>query len=465
MTDVKRPNYFTSQFLVAQDLNDEQAYHLGFRQRHQRTMHATGITEGLDVALVGGTQVQVSAGSAVDREGRDIVLAPDRTYTLVSGGVGDDVYLTVSYHEDLDPADEYTQTGLGQFTRITERPLLQDTLVVPPADGSVIVLARIRLNGRGVIESNASIDTSVRSLATATIARGAVADIELADGAVTLSKLASEVQPLAMQGADAIKVDTDNVARRITIGETHAARTDNPHATTAAQIDARGGANRLVAQINSGAALIARPRIESAVVTGVVTFEQVPVFNSEIFSDIIDPGAGPGPLDVSFAIDDIPAIGSTTAADQGFGRETILRSETDEATGRFRIFATRGSGSAAGPVKVRWFATRPAPGPNAIVDITVTVSPGTVTLHDSTPQVFTATVNSADVAVGWSLAEPDAGTLSNVAPTSVTYTPPAASGTYHVVATSHLDPTKTGSAEVKLNLEVVDSPPAVPDSA
>ena len=465
MTDVKRPNYFTSQFLVAQDLNDEQVYHLGFRQRHQRTMHATGIAEGLDVTLVGGTQVQVSAGSAIDRDGHDIVLVSARAYSLVSGGVGDDVYLTLSYHEVLDPADEYTQTGLGQFTRITERPLLQDTLGVPPTDGSVIVLARIRLNGRGAIESNASIDTSFRSLATATVAPGAVAETELAEGAVTLGKLAPEVQPLAMQGANAIKIDTDNVARRITIGETHAARTDNPHATTAAQIDSRGGANRLVAQINAGAGVIARPRIESAVVTGVVTFDQVPVFNSEIFSDIIDPGAGPGPLDLSFAIDDIPAIGSTTAADQGFGRETILRGETDEATGRFRIFATRASGSAAGQVKVRWFASRPAAGPNATVDIKVTVSPGTVTLHDSTPQVFTATVNSADVAVGWSLAESNAGALSNFTPTSVTYSPPAAPGKYHVVATSHLDPTKSGSAEVTLNLEVVDSPPAVPDSA
>jgi hypothetical protein len=465
MTDVKRPNYFTSQFLVAQDLNDEQAYHLGFRQRHLRTMHAAGIAEGLDVTLVGGTQVQVGAGSAIDREGHEIVLVNARTYTLVSGGVGDDVYLTVSYHEDLDPADEYTQTGLGQFTRVTERPVLQDTLVVPPADGSVIVLARIRLNGRGVIESNASIDTGVRAFATTIIARGAVGERELAEPAVTLNKLAAEVQPFAIQGADAIKVDTDSVARRIAIGETHAARADNPHATSAAQIDTRGGVNRIAAQINGGAGVIARPRIESAVVTGVVTFEQVPVFNSEIFSDVIDPGVGPGPLDLSFAIDDVPAVGSTTAADQGFGRDTILRSETDEATGRFRIFATRGSGSAPGQVKVRWFATRATPGPNATVDINVTLSPSSVTLHATTPQVFTATVNSADVAVGWSLAEPNAGTLSNVGPTSVTYTPPAASGTYHVVATSHLDPTKTGSAEVKLDLEVVDSPPPAPDSA
>ena len=460
MADIKRPNYFTSQFLVAQDLNDEQAYHLGYLRRHLGAMHRSGVVEGLDVTLVGGTQVQVSAGSAIGREGREIVLVEARTHTLLSGGVGDDVYLTIAFHEDLDPADQYTQTGLGQFTRITERPLLQDTLAAPAADGSAVVLARIRLNSRGAVESNASIDTSVRTLAGATVAPKAVTTAHLIDAAVTLAKLAAEVQPLAIQGANAIRVDTDATAKRVSIGEIHSPRTDNPHATTAAQIDAKGGANRVVTQINAGAGVIARSRVESSVVTGVVTFEQVPVFNAETFSDAINPGVGPGPLDVAFAIDDVPRAGFTTAADQGFGRETMLRSEIDETTGRFRIFATRASGSSAGQVKVRWFATRPAAGPNATVDIKVTVSPASVNLTGITPQLFTATVNSADIAVQWSLGESNGGTLSNFTPTSVTYTPPAASGTYHVVAASSLDPRKTGSAEVKLNLEVVDSPPA-----
>ena len=459
MADIKRPTYFTSQFLVAEDLNEEQAYHLGYLRRHLGAMHTSGVVAGLDVTLISGTQVRVSAGSAIDKEGREIVLVDARTYTLLSGGVGDDVYLTIAYHEVFDPADQYTQTGLGQFTRITERPLLQDSVAPSAGDDSVVALARIRLNSRGAIESNASIDTSVRTLAGATVAPKAVATTHLADAAVTLAKLAAEVQPRDIQGANAIRVDTDASAKRVSIGETHSPRTDNPHATTAAQIDAKGGANRIVTQINASAGVLARSRVESSVVTGVVTFEQVPIFNAETFSDTIDPGVGPGPLDVAFAIDDLPVAGFTTAADQGFGRETILRSEIDETTGRFRIFATRASGSSAGQVKVRWFATRPATGPNATVDIKVTVSPASVNLTSITPQVFTATVNSADFAVGWSLAESNGGTLSNVMPTSVTYTPPAASGTYHVVATSHLDPRKTASVEVRLNLDVVDSPP------
>ena len=360
MADIKRPSYFTSQFLVAQDLSDEQAYHLSLRRLHQRAMHTSGVAEKLDVEFIAGRQVQVGAGSAIDRDGREIVLADARTYTLVSGGAGDDVYLTIAYHEDFDPADQFTQTGLDEFTRITERPQLQDSIAVPPADGSAIVLARIRLNGRGAIESNASIDTSVRTLAGVTVAPRAVGTTHLADGAVTRDKLAPAVQPLGMHGVNAIRVDTDDAAKRITISETHSPRVDNPHATTAAQIDLQGGANRLAAQINAGASIVARSRIQSAVVSGVVAFEQVPVSSSEIISEPIDPGFGPGPVAVELALEDVPSAGSTTAADFGFGRATLLRSEVDEATGRFRLFATRSASSPAGPVKVRWFAARPA---------------------------------------------------------------------------------------------------------
>jgi hypothetical protein len=359
MADIKRPNYFTSQFLVARDLTDEQAYHLGLRRRHQHTMHTSGVADGLDVRLVVGRQVEIGAGSAIDENGREIVLLEPRAYTLVSGGVGDDVYVAISYHEELDPADRYTQTGLDEFTRITERALLQDSVQAPPADGSAIVLARIRLNGRGAIESNASIDPNVRTLSSAAVAPNAITTPHLADGAVTLPKLDRAVQPFAVRGAGAITVGTDDAAKLVTIGETHSARVDNPHATTAAQIDNQGGANRLVAQINAGAAIITRARIQSALASGVVAFEQVPVTTNEIFSDPIDPGFGPGPVAVDFAVDDAPVVGSTAAGDEGYGRMTVLRSEVDVASGRFRIFATRAASFPAGPVKVRWFAARP----------------------------------------------------------------------------------------------------------
>jgi hypothetical protein len=192
MADIKRPNYFTSQFLVEKDFDDEQAYHLTSRRRHNRALHTSGVAHGLDVTLVSGTQVQVSAGTAIDRDGREIVLAEPRMHDLLIRGANLDVFLTIAYRDVLDQADQDTQ-GLGEFTRTTERPLLQDGTVVPPADSPAIVLARIRLNGASVIESNASIDTTVRTLSSSKLGHSVVAAANLADGAVSTAKLADSV--------------------------------------------------------------------------------------------------------------------------------------------------------------------------------------------------------------------------------------------------------------------------------
>ena len=67
MAEIKRPNYFTSQFLVEKDFNDEQAYHLTTRRRHNRVAHTAGVADGLDVTRVSNTQVQIGAGTAIDK--------------------------------------------------------------------------------------------------------------------------------------------------------------------------------------------------------------------------------------------------------------------------------------------------------------------------------------------------------------------------------------------------------------
>src|SRR5512143_1280417 len=142
MAEIKRPNYFTSQFLVEKDFNDEQSYHLNSRRRHNRVLHSSGVVDGLGVTFVVGTQITVVAATAIDKDGREIVLADPQVYTLAPRGIGGrDVYLTIAYQELFDPADQDSQE-VNEFTRITERPLLQDSTAVPPTDGSVIVLAR-----------------------------------------------------------------------------------------------------------------------------------------------------------------------------------------------------------------------------------------------------------------------------------------------------------------------------------
>jgi hypothetical protein len=409
MAEIKRPNYFTSQFLVEKDFNDEQAYHVGMRRRLNRVLHASGVADGLTVSRVSATQVRVSSGTAIDRQGREIALEDPRTYTLSTAGNDLDVYLTISYGEFLDPADKDTQAGLDKYVRTTERPQLQDGAAAPPTDGSVILLARIRLSASGTIESDGSIDSSVRTMVSARLAPRCIGTEQLADGAVTFAKFATDAVP------------------------------------TAQRIDHQGGTNRIVAQINAGSGVIARSRIETDMATGVVVFSNVLPNNLVQFSDEIDPGLGTGPLCLQLSLDEA-AI--TSAGDANFGRGIFLRSEVDRTSGRFRIFLSRSLGTASA-VRVRWHALKPAvSAPDAAVQVGVAISPPAPILPGNTAQLLTATVTNGAPGVTWSGPAQGGGTLSGQTFTTATYTSPGVSGTYQVTATSLVDPTKSATVSI-----------------
>jgi hypothetical protein len=87
--------------------------------------------------------------------------------------------------------------------------------------------------------------------------------------------------------------------------------------------------------------------------------------------------------------------------------------------------------------------------------VTVTVSPSSATVAVGGTKQFTATVaNAANTAVTWSVQEGAAGGTVSAAGL---YTAPATPGTYHVVATSVQDPTKSGSATVTVQPPVTIS--------
>jgi hypothetical protein len=189
MAEIKRPNYFTAQFLVDKDFNDEQAYHVTFRRRHNRVSHTIGVADGLNVGFVDSANVQIATGTAFDINGNEIVFNDPVTYALKTKANNQDVYLTVAYQDVTDPADAYPPAPVN-FTRTTERPVIQDSLTVPPTDGSVIALARIHLNNTGQIQSATSIDTSVRILSSAKMAPGSITAPQISAGAVTNTQLA-----------------------------------------------------------------------------------------------------------------------------------------------------------------------------------------------------------------------------------------------------------------------------------
>ena len=185
MAEIKRLHYFTGEFLVEKDFTDEQAYHIDMRRRHNRLFHGFGVVDGLVVSRTADRQVQITAGSAIDGQGREVVVGDTLSYLLKGGGTT--LYLTLAYEEALLDADRSPQTGVSDFTRWTEQAVLGESATLPPNDGSVIVIARLALKGAGVIDV---IDTSdVPIAAVSAIAPGAVREDQIANGSVTDAKI------------------------------------------------------------------------------------------------------------------------------------------------------------------------------------------------------------------------------------------------------------------------------------
>ena len=242
MAEVKRLNYFNSQFLKEKDFQDEQAYHIQMRRLNNQRLHTPGIVSGLEVAQVGNTEISVTAGMAIDRDGREIFLPPDpppSNFNLSSFTGNAMVYLTIAYGEVFDPVD-LNPGGGDQYVRTTERSTREVKADTPPTDGSVIVLAKVTLFN-GQITSD-SIDLTVRS---------SFVSSTIAPNSITLDKLAPNLQPIVSIGGvnspggdieliaiNAITIDSNDPNNQITIGESHSTRTDNPHGITATQIGA-----------------------------------------------------------------------------------------------------------------------------------------------------------------------------------------------------------------------------------
>ncbi|HYU34424.1 MAG TPA: hypothetical protein VEW48_19915 [Thermoanaerobaculia bacterium] len=251
MADIdKRLRYYNGQFLQEQDFTAEQDYHLDRLRRHNRQLHTYGIAEGLTVtAAVGATSAVVSTGTALDGEGRMIVLTESRTlsFSLTNQWV----LVVISYRQQTsDPAT----VGDSGDTRWLERP---DVEVIAeagaPAADVRIRLARLQIAANGTVSQA---DMTVRT--SAGVRLGTEVSIER----IRLSRqgVASNLWPVLSSGAASQADVTGNLAvsgniiltgtntvdgRDVSVDganlDTHRARTDNPHSVTAAQVQAITG--------------------------------------------------------------------------------------------------------------------------------------------------------------------------------------------------------------------------------
>jgi chitinase len=88
--------------------------------------------------------------------------------------------------------------------------------------------------------------------------------------------------------------------------------------------------------------------------------------------------------------------------------------------------------------------------------VTVAVSPTTATLAAGASRTFTCSITgSTDTACTWSVQE---GASGGTVTTGGVYTASQAAGTYHVVAKSHADATKSASAAVTVTAPPQGSP-------
>ncbi len=92
---------------------------------------------------------------------------------------------------------------------------------------------------------------------------------------------------------------------------------------------------------------------------------------------------------------------------------------------------------------------------------TVTVNPTTATLVPSGTTSFIATVaNAPNTTVTWTVTEPGGGTFTLDGSNYAAYTAPSTPGTYHLVARSAFDPSRTATATITVSV-----PPPVPTVA
>ena len=123
---LERPAFFAGQLLAPDDLDAVYAYHRDVRRLHNRTLHNWGIGVGLNVTgAKGAREVTVSAGYALDCEGRDLLLTEPVTLPVPAvAGVGTAAvpyYLTASYVEDRDLVQTESRTGVCEGSGVVRR--------------------------------------------------------------------------------------------------------------------------------------------------------------------------------------------------------------------------------------------------------------------------------------------------------------------------------------------------------
>lgn len=148
-----RQNYYYGQLLKEDDFLAEQEYHIRARQRHNRTMHGTGIVSGLEVDASGDSAVAIAPGFAVADDGREIIVRERAILDLSKCAERDVLTITLSYTDEKPRGENDKRITYAVVSAIRQGE---------PVSG--LALAVVRLDDRAKVRADA-IDRSARKYA------------------------------------------------------------------------------------------------------------------------------------------------------------------------------------------------------------------------------------------------------------------------------------------------------------
>ena len=165
------------------------------RRLHNSLLHTWGIAEGLRLSSASGaSRADISAGVAVDGEGREIVLLENTQTEDLSGFANETLYVTIAYRQQ--ETDSMSETGETGNRRWEEKPLIE-VENTPSAPSRKLILGRVTVDNDGEIISTDEGDGLNRRRAAGVVG----GDLQVRSLALTDPDVVSTEWPLMRLGA------------------------------------------------------------------------------------------------------------------------------------------------------------------------------------------------------------------------------------------------------------------------
>ncbi|BAY29283.1 hypothetical protein NIES2107_11240 [Nostoc carneum NIES-2107] len=153
----KRPRYFAGQYLLEDDFELEQNYHIDRQRRHNRLLHVSGIADGLIVTPGNDLTVKISAGTAIDKNGRQIVWSADMENEPVklqddnnNNAIANGKYILLIEYFEKELSNSLQEGTTDGYTRWYELPNFKLVPDGQPLPEDFIALAKLSIDGKTV---------------------------------------------------------------------------------------------------------------------------------------------------------------------------------------------------------------------------------------------------------------------------------------------------------------------------